>query len=98
MDYDPTTKRTEFFSYDELTDKVTIRTETDVTDIVEENKALYNAVNERTRFGEMTKVASIPMTLYAELSKSGKLFDQAYMKRWLNDPDNRVFRTRPGTM
>jgi len=26
----------------------------------------------------------------------GKLDDQAFLKKWLNDPDNRLFRTRPG--
>ena len=30
------------------------------------------------------------------LKAEGKLDDDAYMKRWLNDPDNRFFRTRPG--
>ena len=35
-------------------------------------------------------------TLPYEMKAEGKLDDQAYMKRWLNDPDNRAFRTRPG--
>ena len=34
--------------------------------------------------------------LLRQLQASGKITDQAYMKRWLNDPDNRFFRTRPG--
>jgi hypothetical protein len=36
------------------------------------------------------------MALYYQMKAEGKLEDQAYMKRWLNDPDNRAFRTRPG--
>jgi hypothetical protein len=36
------------------------------------------------------------MALFYQMKAEGKLDDQAYMKRWLNDPDNRAFRTRPG--
>jgi hypothetical protein len=44
----------------------------------------------------MHHVASIPMALYYQMKAEGKLDDQAYMKRWLNSPENRFFRTRPG--
>jgi len=30
------------------------------------------------------------------MKSEGKIDDQAYMNRWLNDPDNQFFRTRPG--
>jgi hypothetical protein len=44
----------------------------------------------------MHKVGSIPMSIYHELQKQGILQDEKRLKKWLNDPDNRVFRTRPG--
>ena len=97
--HDPTAGITEFFDYDELTDQVTLRTEQDVTDLVEQNKALFNEFDNPHRFGgEWHRVAQIPSVIYNELYQSGKLHDQAYMRRFLNDPDNRVFRTHPGRM
>jgi hypothetical protein len=44
----------------------------------------------------MHKVASIPMTLFYDLKKQGIIDDPARLKAWLNNPDNRFFRTRPG--
>lgn len=85
-----------YWHYNDETDEATIQTQQDVTAIVEENKNEFNQVDERAKWGEFSRVASIPLSLYYELKKEGKLEDQAYMKRWLNDPENRHFRTRPG--
>jgi hypothetical protein len=87
---------TRTWHYDEEKDEATIQTQQDVTDVIEENKNEFNQIDERAKWGEFNKVASIPLSLYYELKAMGKLDDQAYMKRWLNDPDNRHFRTRPG--
>lgn len=87
---------TRYFHYDEATDQATIQTQQDVTAIIEENKQDYVQVDERARWGEWNKVASIPMSIYFQLKAEGKLDDQAYMKRWLNDPENKYFRTRSG--
>ena len=87
---------TRTWHYDEAKDEATIQTQQDVTDVIEENKNEFAQIDERAKWGELTKVASIPLSLYYQLKAEGKLDDQAYMKRWLNDPDNRHFRTRPG--
>ena len=87
---------TRTWHYDEDKDEATIQTQQDVTDVIEENKNEFNQIDERAKWGEFNKVASIPLSLYYQLKAEGKLDDQAYMKRWLNDPDNRHFRTRPG--
>ena len=87
---------TRIFHYDEETDQATIQTQQDVTAIIEENKQEYAQVDERARWGEWSKVASIPMSIYFQLKAEGKLDDQAYMKKFLNDPDNKYFRTRSG--
>jgi hypothetical protein len=44
----------------------------------------------------MSRVASIPLTVYYDLKQKGILDDQTAMKKWLNDPDNELFRTRKG--
>ena len=87
---------TRIWHYDPDTDQATIETRQDVSAIIEENKNEYAQIDERARWGEWTKVASIPMSIYYQLKREGKLDDEAYMKRWLNDPDNKYFRTRSG--
>lgn len=78
-----------------------IRSRQDVTDIIEDNKAHYAMTDERTRWGEMTRVANIPMAVIQDLNRKGILrgfhiVDLKKFKAWVNDPENRHFRTRPG--
>lgn len=83
--------------YDADKDEAIIENIVDATGVVEDNKAEFNAVDERAGWkGDMHKVASIPMSLYYDLKAKGITEDPARMKAWLNDPDNRFFRTRPG--
>ena len=84
------------FHYDADKDEAIIQKEQDVTAIIEANKAEFNAAPER--WGEWTKVGTIPLSVYYELERQGITKDQEAMKKWLNDPDNRYFRTRPGTI
>lgn len=46
--------------------------------------------------GDVHKVASLPMSVYWDLQKKGILNDERAFRRWLNDKDNQVFRTRGG--
>jgi hypothetical protein len=79
-----------------------IATEQDVSDIVEQNKKEYNATN--GRWGDDlfdNKIASIPLTVIDDLNKAGimrgfHVLDQKKFRAWLNNPDNRFFRTRQG--
>ncbi len=78
-----------------------VETKQDVTQIIEKNKAEYNSLDYGARWNDFTKVATIPMTVIDQLNKQGimkgfAVVDEARMKRWLNDPENRFFRTRPG--
>ena len=83
--------------YDDATDEAVIETIIDVSGVVADNQQKFNQFDERANWkGDMHHVASIPMALFYKMKAEGKLDDQAYMKRWLNDPDNRAFRTRPG--
>lgn len=96
FDYDPETGTTKWWHYDADKDEAKIETVFEVGDIIEANKAQFNSTDERAKWGEWSRVASIPMALFYRLKQQGILDDQAAMKRWLNDPDNRLFRTRPG--
>ncbi len=87
--------------YHEHADEYAIETQQDVTEIVRENKENYNL-----RGGERWKyfqnhVAQIPTSVYYDLVRKGIIDEKndpemERFKRWLNDSDNRVFRTRPG--
>ena len=98
LDYDPVTGTTQWFHYDSAADQYALETTQDVTKIVERNKALFRQVDERANWkGDQHHVASIPMSVYHELAKISNNFkDQRVVRRFLNNPDNRVFRTRPG--
>jgi hypothetical protein len=96
MDFDPNTGIKHVFHYDNLTDEATITAEQDVDHIIEQNKQLMNEAPEK--WGEWTRVAQIPMVIYLDLQKKGILTDQVALKRWLNDPDNKFFRTKAGTI
>lgn len=96
FDYDPLTGTTKWWHYDADRDEATIETVFNIEDIIEENKKQYASVDERAKWGEWSKVASIPMPLYSRLKRDGIVDDPKKMKAWINDPDNRFFRTRPG--
>ena len=78
-----------------------IRTTQDVTDIVEQNKAQYNAGSVHDKWGDLTKVASLPFTIIDTLNRKGimrgfAVINEKEFRAFLNDPENRFFRTRPG--
>lgn len=78
-----------------------IETTEDVSPWIEANKAQYNATDERAKWGELARIASVPDSVILEWNKLGfckgfAITDQAALKRWLNDPENRAWRTRPG--
>jgi hypothetical protein len=94
--HDPEAGITKWWHWDEMSDTVMIETVQDVQAIIDQNVANQNETTSLDRWGDGKIVASIPMTEYAKLLVGGKIHDQAYMRRWLNDPDNRKFRTRLG--
>lgn len=92
---------TRLFHYDEATEEATIETVQDVEGIVEATKDEFKEFDERANWkGEWHRVASIPISLYHDLIAKGVIElndpNKTKLKAWLNDPDNRFFRTRPG--
>jgi hypothetical protein len=99
FDRDPLTGTERLFHWNEADESFVIETRQDVTDLVEVNKGIANQHDERTPWkGDMHRVASIPMSVYMDLQKRGIADDERALRRWLDDPDNRVFRTRPGRL
>jgi len=93
-DYDPVTQITETFHFDEVTEDVYIEKSQVVDDVTDLTKAQFNSTDERAPWGEMAHVARIPNVIleaHPEL-----MHDTEALNKWLNDPDNRMFRSRPG--
>lgn len=99
FDDDPIVGKRQILHVDEVDDKVVFEEKHDVTDILETNKALQNMVDEKANWkGEMHRVASIPMGIFMELQRKGITKDKKAFLRWLDDPEQKVFRTRPGKL
>ena len=93
---DPMARRSASMQVDD-NDTLTVYEEQDIEPVLEMNQRLRANVDERHGWkGDMHRVASIPLVVYDQLLRDGKTRDTAYMKKWLNDPVNAVFRTRPG--
>lgn len=99
FDFDPITGVKKMWHYDADKDEAIIENIVDVSDVIEQNKAAYNQMDGKANWkGDMHHVAQIPMTVLYDLKVKGIADDPARMKAWLNDPENRFFRTRPGTV
>jgi hypothetical protein len=103
VDFDPALKRSRSVHYDPIADNFVLESKYDVTDVIERNKALYNATDERARWGEMTLVGSIPLSDYYRLKAEGAIdadgeADAVPLMRILQDPAYRDWRTRPGRL
>lgn len=100
FDYDPFTGLKSTFHWDSTTGKFTIEEKQDVEPVIELAKESYNAFDERARWGDdlLIHVGFLPPVIYADLQKRGILDDPERLRAWLNDRDNRAFRTRPGRL
>jgi hypothetical protein len=92
---DPLTGITQYWHVKDNGEYV-IETQQDVSAIAEKNKREFNDTPDRYR--DVNKVASIPLNVYYDLKRRGIADDPKKFKQWLNDRDNRVFRTRAGTL
>jgi hypothetical protein len=96
LDFDPFTGIAHWVDTDETTGITTYGVDQEADAIIEANKDAYNA--DHVPWGDGQPVARIPMALYAEWVREGKDKDQVFLKRFLNDPENRHFRLRPGVI
>lgn len=84
--------------YDPATEETVIEERQVLDQRLDINKADFNAYDgvRNAMKQNFVKVASIPLVIYQELVRKGIADDPVAMKKWLNDPDNRYFRTAPG--
>lgn len=68
----------------------------DVTAIADFNRRQFNETPQK--WGDVNKVASIPLSVYYELKRQGIADDPKALRKWLNNSDNQVFRTRAGKL
>lgn len=99
---DPIAKRRTIW-HDLPDGSVAIETQQDVTDILDINKEIQkDDIGFHGR--DTVRVASIPTPLYFELKEKGIIEDprqdpkQRKFMRWLDDPENRYFRTNLGKL
>jgi hypothetical protein len=83
--------------------KYVIETIQDVSDIVEQNKQEFNNASTTWGDGDVfgNKIAALPNTVWDKLTQDGicrghHILDMKRFKAFLNHPDNRFFRTKPG--
>jgi hypothetical protein len=94
LDIDPLTGTAQYSAYDESADAFHYHQEIEAQPLQELNRKFYN--DAATGWGDGQIVARLPLVLWLKLYQDGTLNDRAKLKRWLNDPDNRDFRVRPG--
>ena len=77
---------------DNVTGQVALTHTADGEALFKRNKEMQNSPElTRTKNGRM--VASIPLHILHDLEKRGITKDRKKFKAWLNNPDNRYFRT-----
>jgi hypothetical protein len=91
LHFDPETGLLNTFHLDQQTGEARVDTTQDVTACLDVNKELQTeSVDRRANW---RRVAQIPLTLWFDLRKRGILQDKKKLKAWLNDSENRFFRT-----
>jgi hypothetical protein len=78
--------------------QVHFRTDYPVDQIVKDNAVARNEMAGQ-RWGEGKRIASIPLNVYFDqLNAAQEQDDQKFISKWLNDSDNRAFRTFDGNV
>lgn len=92
----------QWYHYDHDTKGFVIEDVQDVTALIEQNTRLWNATERHSKYGDLTRIASIPNVVVMELAKQGilspggNILDEPRYRRWLNDAENLKWRTRAG--
>jgi len=93
--YDPVTTRYTEITTDSETGLPLITYTQNVKPIVEACKRAASNFTGTSKTG-FTRVASIPNVVVQRLMQTGIWYDEKAMNAWLNQRDNRVFRTDDG--
>lgn len=98
-DHDLKTGRSVWHMFDGEKDVFRIDYPVDAT--IEENTAFRNDASKGWA-GDYHRIASIPLGILHDeklgLMEATRQNDQKYLSKWLNDADNRAWRTKDGTV
>lgn len=95
FDYDIQTGR-QVWSLQNPDGSTTFRTDYPVDKTMDINTAQRNLA-QKGWSGDYHQVASIPLNVYYDqLAEAARENDQKHISRWLNDSDNRAWRTKEG--
>ena len=89
-------------TFHDVDDGLVIKKEQNVDKLIDANKEEYNTASSKWSENALeNRVARIPLAVFEQLEKEGitrgfTVLDQKRFKAWLNNPDNRVFRTKAG--
>lgn len=72
--------------------EVTVHTQVDLEQVVENNKIVRELQNPKSNFRLIAR--GVPLTVYEQSVLEG--WDEKRWNRWLNDPDNKAFRIYNG--
>lgn len=99
LSHDPATKMVEKFHWDEVNEQFVIESRQDISQCVELTQAEFNTFGKKAAWkGDFHKVASVPLTVVADLTRRGIWQDDDALKKWLSDRDHLKFRARPGRL
>jgi hypothetical protein len=93
--YDPLYKRTVWVIHDHATGQMHFRIDYEVEGLIEQNKAAYNNAPNGWAGDYLHHVAKVPLNLWYDKLEPAH-GDSKVLDRFLNDPDNRAFRTKKG--
>lgn len=96
LEDDPITGTRQWFVPSPDGETFTIATEQDITPLLEQAHEARKVMDKHQRWGDGQLVARIPNSVLFDPKNRHLLRDQAALKRWLNDPENKVFRLREG--
>ena len=97
MEHDPLTGRSVWMTVQD--DQYVFRVDMPLDDIFTANNDAVIETNGR-RFGDYNRVASVPHHLIYQngLNDAVEQQDSRWLSRWLNDSDNKKFRTSRGSV
>ena len=96
LSWDPVTGRTVWSL--STGDRTVIRTDYPVDGLIRSNTDARNAAQPGWK-GDWHRVASVPLNIYHEqLAEAERQGDDAHVRRWLNNSDNRAWRTKEGSV
>ncbi|PWL17398.1 hypothetical protein DKP76_11510 [Falsochrobactrum shanghaiense] len=94
LEWDAHTGRTVWHMFDG--EKTVIRTDYPITATVAENEKARNEAG-KAWTGDWHRIASVPLNIYHEqLAEAERQGDKKFISSWLNDSDNRAWRTKEG--